>query len=56
MSKNAMHIDLSRQMKKTTNQQERIPHFGKSGTPYCIVDSIYQRVEGNDDAVSVTLT
>jgi hypothetical protein len=34
MSKNAMRADLSRQMKKTTNQHARIPHIGKAGTPY----------------------
>jgi hypothetical protein len=34
MSKNAMRADLSRQMKKTTNQHARIPHIGKSGTRY----------------------
>jgi hypothetical protein len=32
MSKNAMRADLSRQMKKTTDQHARIPHIDKSGT------------------------
>ncbi len=31
-----MHADLSRQMKKTTNQHARIPHIGKSGTRYSV--------------------
>jgi hypothetical protein len=31
--KNAMRVDISRQMEKTTNQQARILHFAKSGTP-----------------------
>ena len=29
MSKNAMRADLSRQMKKTTDQHARIPHLDK---------------------------
>jgi hypothetical protein len=33
MSKNAMRVDLSPQMEKSANQQARIPHFGKAGTP-----------------------
>jgi hypothetical protein len=32
--RNAMRADLSRQMKKTTDQHARIPHIDKSGTPY----------------------
>jgi hypothetical protein len=32
MSKNAMRADLSRQMKKTTDQHARTPHIDKSGT------------------------
>jgi len=32
MLKNAMRVDLSHQMEKTTNQQAHILHFGKSGT------------------------
>jgi hypothetical protein len=34
MSENAMRADLSRQMKKTTDQHARIPHIGKAGTRY----------------------
>jgi hypothetical protein len=34
MSKNAMRVDLSRQMEKSANQHAHIPYFfGKAGTP-----------------------
>jgi hypothetical protein len=33
----SVRADLSRQMKKTTNQHAGIPHIGKSGTPYSII-------------------
>ena len=31
-----MHVDssLKKKIEKSANQQARIPHFGKSGTPY----------------------
>jgi hypothetical protein len=43
MSKNAMRADLSRQMKKTTNQHARILHIGKSGTPNLVEAALQAR-------------
>jgi hypothetical protein len=52
MSKNAMRADLSRQMKKTADQHARIPHIGKSGTPYSIV--LYGTIERLSTLISLT--